>query len=81
MNKFNALVGQEVAKPLGNSTYYIYLKPGYSQQYSDFVLFVLEATLQSTSASGGTSGKGSAPKAGAPATAVVPATSTFMITN
>jgi hypothetical protein len=55
-------LGQKFAKPLGNSTYDIYLRPGYSQQYSDFVLFVLEATLQSTSASGGASGKSTPPK-------------------
>jgi hypothetical protein len=47
-------LGQEFAKPLGNGTYNIYLRPGYrySKEYSDFVLFVLEATMQSTSAAG-----------------------------
>ena len=65
-----ASVEQEFAKPLGNGRYDIYLNPGHDKEYSDFVLFVLEATLQSTS--GGTA-KGTSQKAGAPVTATVPA--------
>ncbi|HUI21558.1 MAG TPA: hypothetical protein VLZ74_11020, partial [Methylocella sp.] len=60
-----ATLGQGFAKPLGNGTYNIYLEPGRSGEYSDFVLFVLEATLQSTSAAGGAPGKGTPQKAGA----------------
>jgi hypothetical protein len=43
------------------------------KEYSDFVLFILEATLQSTSSSAGTSGKGTPQKGGAPALVQTPA--------
>jgi hypothetical protein len=57
------------AIPLGShAVQALYLNPGELSQkeFSDFVLFVLEATLQSTSASGGVaSGKGTPQKGGA----------------
>jgi hypothetical protein len=67
------------AIPLGHG---VYLRPddeqGYSREFSDFVLFVLEATLQSTSSSGGSAGKGP-PQRGGAFFLPPPATPTFIL--
>ncbi|MGD0420946.1 MAG: hypothetical protein ABSA68_15410 [Xanthobacteraceae bacterium] len=53
---------------------YLTPDPESRQKFSDFVLFVLEATLQSTSSQGGAaSGKGTPQKAGGPASLQLPA--------
>jgi hypothetical protein len=60
----------------------LYLNPPLEmsqKEYSDFVLFVLEATLQSTSASGGASGKGAPQKGGSPQVVQQPAASELML--
>jgi hypothetical protein len=49
------------------------------EEYSNFVLFVLTATLQSTSGAFGTSGKGSPQKGGAPLQAQRPAAPDFLL--
>jgi len=59
----------------------LYLRPGLSsrQEYSDFILFVLEATLESTStAGGGAGGKGTPQKGGAPSPLQAPAAPTLI---
>jgi hypothetical protein len=53
------------AAPLGHGVYLrLDDRERYSREFSDFVLFVLEATLQSTSSSTGAAGKGSPQKGG-----------------
>jgi hypothetical protein len=75
-----AFSGQEPATPLGHGANNIYLRPGleYNKYFSDFVLFVLEATLQGTPAAG-TSGKGTPQKAGAPSALQAPASAAVTI--
>ncbi|HEY8096243.1 MAG TPA: hypothetical protein VIE65_09185 [Methylobacter sp.] len=77
----NGVTPAEEAQYLGNyAGQDLYLSLRHAQEYSDFVLFVLEATLQSTSTSGGGGGgKGTPQKGGAPAAVQLPASATILL--
>jgi hypothetical protein len=56
-------------------TYDVYLKESHEKEFSDFVLFALEATLQSAA---GTGGKGTPQKGGTPSPVQLPAAATVL---